>query len=224
VMVRGNHEDCQRGGPGWFMLLDAAAAPLTCPADSAPMVINLGDLEFYVLDSSGTEDRSAPPDAVAAFSAQLDALKATPPTAPAWIITHRPIWGMVPVPIGGLEVPINATEQTAMKGRDLAGVEMVVSGHIHHFASFSFAGDRPPQLIVGTGGDVGEVGDSPRFLDNGVNLDGMSAKRFGFDRYGFLLLEKSGADWAGAFYDVRDKPIATCKLTGRALACRAAAN
>jgi hypothetical protein len=224
VMVRGNHEDCQRGGPGWFILLDAAAAPLTCPADSAPMVINLGDLEFYVLDSSGTEDRSAPPDAVAAFSAQLDALKATPPTAPAWIITHRPIWGMVPVPIGGLEVPINATEQTAMKGRDLAGVEMVVSGHIHHFASFSFAGDRPPQLIVGTGGDVGEVGDSPRFLDNGVNLDGMSAKRFGFDRYGFLLLEKSGADWAGAFYDVRDKPIATCKLTGRALACRAAAN
>jgi hypothetical protein len=222
VMVRGNHEDCARGGPGWFMLLDGAAAPLTCPAASAPMAIDVGGLELYVLDSSGTEDRSAPPAAVASFSSQLDALKTTPPTAPGWIITHRPIWGMVPLPIGGLETPINATEQAAAKGRDLTGVAMVVSGHIHHFASFSFAGDRPPQLIVGTGGDVGETGDSPRFLDDSVSLDGMSARRFGFDRYGFLLLEKSGADWAGAFYDVRDKPIATCKLTGRALACRAA--
>jgi hypothetical protein len=224
VMVRGNHEDCERGGPGWFILLDAAATPLACPADSAPMMIDVGGLQFYVLDSSGTQDRSAPPDAVAAFSRQLDVLKTTPPTAPAWIITHRPIWGMVPVPTGLLELPINATEQAAAKGRDLSGVQMVVSGHIHHFASFSFAGDRPPQLIVGTGGDVGELGDSPRFLDNSISLDGMAVRRFGFDRYGFLLLEKSGGDWAGAFYDVHDKPIATCKLTGRTLACRAAAN
>jgi hypothetical protein len=129
---------------------------------------------------------------------------------------------MVPTPLGGLEVPINATEQAAAKGRDLSGVQMVVSGHIHHFASFSFAGDRPPQLIVGTGGDVGELGDSPRFLKDSVELDGMSAKRFGFDRYGFLILEKAGDDWAGAFYDVRDQPIATCKLAGRALTCQAA--
>ena len=222
VMVRGNHEDCARGGPGWFMLLDGAAAPLACPADSAPMVIDAGGLAFYVLDSSGTVDRKAPPGAVAAFSSQLDVLKAAPPTAPAWILTHRPIWGMVPVPIGGLEVPINSTEQAAAKGRDLKGVAMVVSGHIHHFASFSFAGERPPQLVVGTGGDVGELGDTPRFLDDSVSLDGMRAKRFGFDRYGFLLLEKTGDDWAGAFYDVRDKPIATCKLAGRALTCQAA--
>jgi hypothetical protein len=221
VMVRGNHEDCQRGGPGWFTLLDAAAAPLTCPADSAPMMVDVGALQLYVLDSSGTDDRHAPPDAVAAFSSQLDALKTTPPTEPAWIITHRPIWGMVPTPVGGIEVPINATEQAAVKGRDLKGVQMVVSGHIHHFASFAFAGERPPQLIVGTGGDLGELGDSPRFLNDSVKIDGMSAKRFGFDRYGFLILEKTGDDWAGSFYDVHDHPIATCKLVGRALTCQA---
>jgi hypothetical protein len=203
VMVRGNHEDCQRGGPGWFLLLDAAAAPLTCPAESAPMVVNAGGLEFYVLDSSGTVDREAPAGPVAKFSAQLDALKTTPPTAPAWILTHRPIWGLAPVasagPIGPLELKINATEQAAAKGRDFKGVQMVVSGHIHHFASFSFNGDRPPQLIVGTGGDIGETGDTPRFLDGGVDMDGMSAERFGFDRYGFLVLDKTATGWAGAF-------------------------
>jgi hypothetical protein len=221
VMVRGNHEDCQRGGPGWFMLLDAAATPLTCPADSAPMRVDVGGLQLYVLDSAGTDDRHTPPESVAAFASQLDALKTTPPTAPAWIITHRPVWGMVPVPTGLLEVPINATEQAAVKGRDLSGVQMIVSGHIHHFASFSFAGARPPQLIVGTGGDVGELGDSPRFLNDSVSLDGMRAKRFGFDRYGFLILEKTGGAWSGSFYDVRDHPIASCKLVARALTCQA---
>jgi hypothetical protein len=225
IMVRGNHEDCDRGGPGWFMLLDGGATALTCPADSAPMVISVGGLEFYVLDSSGTVDRQAPAGPVAVFAHQLDALKTSPPTAPAWIITHRPIWGLVPVasagPIGPIELPINATEQAAAQGRDLSEVAMVVSGHIHHFASFSFAGDRPAQLIVGTGGDVGEAGDTPRFLSGEVSLDRMDAKRFGFDRYGFLVLDKTADGWAGAFYDVHDRPIAACKLAQRALSCQA---
>ena len=98
----------------------------------------------------------------------------------------------------------------------------MVSGHVHHFASFAFAGDRPAQLVAGTGGDVGEAGDTPQMVSDTVSLDGMSAQRFGFDRYGFLVLERQGADWSGDFYDVRDKPIAHCKLSGRILACQAA--
>jgi hypothetical protein len=226
VLVRGNHEDCERGGPGWFLLLDGAATPATCPATSAPMVIDVGGLQLYVLDSSGTVDRAAPPGAVAMFAGQLDALKAHPPTEPAWILTHRPIWGLVPVvsagPLGPFELPINATEQAAARGRDLGGVQMVVSGHIHHFASFAFVGDRPAQLIVGTGGDVGEPGDTPRFLDGPVDLDGLSARRFGFDRYGFLVLDRDGDGWIGRFYNVQDRPIADCRLVARQLDCHAA--
>ncbi|HEY1750755.1 MAG TPA: metallophosphoesterase [Caulobacteraceae bacterium] len=226
VLVRGNHEDCARGGPGWFLLLDNGPAPLTCPAASAPMAVDVGGLTLYVLDSSGTVDQAAPPGAVAAFAAQLDALKAHPSAGPAWIVTHRPIWGLAPVvrlgPFGPLEVAINATEQAAARGRDLSGVDMVVSGHIHHFASFAFQGARPPQLIVGTGGDVGEPGDSPRFIAGQVNVDGMSARRFGFDRYGFLVLDRTPTGWAGSFYDVRDRPIADCRLAGRQLDCHAA--
>jgi hypothetical protein len=120
------------------------------------------------------------------------------------------------------EASINATQQAAARGRNLSAVTMVVSGHIHHFASFDFHGDRPPQLIVGTGGDVGEKGDSPKFIEGEVSLDGMDAKRFGFERYGFLVLDRTADGWAGAFYDVRDKPIALCRLAGRKLACRAA--
>jgi hypothetical protein len=226
VMVRGNHEDCARGGPGWFMLLDGAAAPLACPAEGAPMAIDAGGLTLYVLDSSGTDDAHAPDDKVASFGRQLEALKTAPVAGRgAWILTHRPIWGLVPVahagPIGPLEVPINATEQAAVKGRDLGAVQLVVSGHIHHFASIAFKGARPPQLIVGTGGDVGDRGDTPRFIDGQVSVDGMDARRFGFERYGVLVLDRTADGWAGDFYDVRDQPIAACKLSGRLLSCQA---
>jgi hypothetical protein len=225
VLVRGNHEDCARGGPGWFALLDAAQSPLACPAVSAPIRVDVGGLQLYVLDSADTDDQRAPAGKVATFAAQLDALKQAPPTEPAWILTHRPIWGLVPVanagPLGPLEVPLNATEQAAAKGRDLSGVSMIVSGHIHHFASFSFTGDRPAQLVAGTGGDVGDPGDTPKFLDGTVNLDGMMARRFGFERYGFLVMERAGDAWRGTFYDVGDKAIATCSLVKRALTCGA---
>ena len=225
LMVRGNHEDCARGGPGWFRLLDAGPTPLACPAAAAPMAIDVGGLTLYVLDSSGTEDRSTPPDKVAAFARQLAVVKAHPPAGPAWILTHRPFWGLTPVaragPLGPLELSLNLTEEAAARPADLSKIDMIVSGHIHHFASFSFSGDRPPQLIVGTGGDVGEPADSPKFISGPVSLDGMAARRFGFDRYGFLVLDRTADGWAGDFYDVNDRPIARCRLAGRALDCAA---
>ena len=223
VMVRGNHEDCRRGGPGWFRLLDAAPQPLACPATSAPMVIDIGGLKLYVLDSSGTEDRSAPPGPVASFAAQLDALKQALARQSGWIVTHRPIWGLVPVvrvgPIGPLEVAINATEQAAVRGRDLSAVQMVVSGHIHHFASYDFGPSRPAQLIVGTGGDVGEPGDTPRYRSGPTEIDGLPASGFAFERYGFLVLERAKTGWTGVFYDASDRIVARCSLEGRALMC-----
>jgi hypothetical protein len=225
VFVRGNHESCMRGGAGWFRLLDAAPEPLTCPAESAPFKVDLGALALFVLDSADTEDRSAPAKAVEAFARQLDAV--TPaPNQPAWILTHRPIWGMVAAasvgPLGPIEIPINATEQAAAKGRALDGVQLIVSGHIHHFASYAFGATRPSQLVAGTGGDVGDPGDSPRVRRDDARLDGLPAQGFTFERYGYLLLERDGADWTGVFRDLDDKLVAACRLHERQFTCRAA--
>ena len=224
VFARGNHESCARGGPGWFRLLDQAPEPLACPADSAPFRVGMGDTSLYVLDSAESVDASAPGPQVAQFAGQLDALGAELDHGKGWIITHRPIWGLVPVkklgPLGALEVELNKTEQAAVRGRALEGVQMVVSGHIHHFAAYDFAGRRPAQLIVGTGGDIGEPADSARIKSDVVSLDGLDARRFGFDRYGYLLLDRSGADWTGVFRDLDDKVVATCRLHLRQLTCK----
>ena len=224
VFVRGNHESCSRGGAGWFRLLDAAVQPKTCPAGASdPFAVDLGGLKLYVLDSADTVDTAAPRDAVAVFARQLDGLAAPLAHDRGWIVTHRPVWGLAPVlrvgPLGPLSVPLNATEQAAVRGRDLGGVQMVLSGHIHHFASLDFGSSRPAQLIVGTGGDVGEKADTPRIQAGKVSLDGMNADRLTFDRFGYLVLDRRGDDWAGVFYDQYDQPVVDCRLHGRSLAC-----
>ena len=138
-------------------------------------------------------------------------------------MTHRPIWGLAPVarlgPIGPIEVSLNQTEEAAVRGHDLDGVQMIVSGHVHHFASFDFGPSRPAQLIAGTGGDIGDEGDSPALRSHAVSIDGEQAQSLSFERYGYLLLERQGDDWSGAFRDLNDHLVATCRLHARALTC-----
>ena len=226
VFVRGNHESCARGGRGWFRMLDAGPMPPACQLATAPYKVDLGDFNLYVLDSADTYDQTAPADAVSRFSSQLDALAADMAHGRGWIVTHRPVWGLTPVarlgPIGPLDVPINRTEQAALAGRDLAGVQMVVSGHIHHFASFDFGPGRPAQLIAGTGGDIGEDADTARIRTDQVDIDGQGAERMTFSRFGYFLLDRAGADWTGAFRDIDDHVVALCRLHERDLRCSAA--
>jgi hypothetical protein len=226
VFARGNHEACGRGAVGWFRLLDAGAAPLACPSASAPFRVDLGDLSLYVLDSADTLDVQAPKAAVDAFSAQLAALQPDLARRPGWIVTHRPFWGLTPIarlgPIGPFETPLNATEQAAAKRQDLSAVRLVVSGHIHHFASYAFGPRRPAQLIAGTGGDVGEDADTPALRVVNPTIDGLPARGLSFDRFGYLLLDRAGPDWVGAFRDLNDHVVATCRLHGRDLACKPA--
>jgi hypothetical protein len=223
VFARGNHESCGRGAKGWYRLLDAADAPLPCPALSAPFTVPIGGVTLNILDSADTEDRDRPPDAVAAFKRGLESVKPEARSS-EWIVTHRPIWGLVPIarvgPFGPLNVPLNATEQAAAHGEKLDDVQLILSGHIHHFASFSFGPSRPAQLIAGTGGDVGEVADARDPEGDIVELDGLEAKSLEFERFGYVVMDRAGGSWRGAFKDVDGRIVAACTLDDRILKCR----
>jgi hypothetical protein len=225
VFARGNHEVCARGGRGWYRFLDAGPAPEGCPALSAPFTVRAGDLNLFVLDSGSADDRGVTAEGVAAIAGQLDRLGEALNRGQGWIVTHRPVWGLVPIarigPVGPLQVGLNFTEQAAFKGRSLAGVQMVVSGHVHHFSAISFGAARPAQLIVGTGGDVGEAADTPRIYGGEARLDDMDAATFTFSRYGYYLMDRDGEDWVGAFHDAEDIVRARCRLHQRVLSCTA---
>ena len=223
VFARGNHEGCSRGGRGWYLLLEAGPAPQGCPALSDPFTVRAGDLNLHVLDSADAADRVAGPAGVANVARQLDRLGAPLNQGSGWIVTHRPVWGLVPVarvgPVGPLRVGINLTEQRAVRGRPMGGVQLVVSGHIHDFQALTFGPQRPAQLIVGTGGDFGEAADTPKAYGGPTFIDGMDAASLSFSRYGYFVMERDGEDWTGTFHDADDIVRATCTLRLRQLAC-----
>jgi hypothetical protein len=223
VFARGNHETCDRGGRGWFLLLDAGPAG-DCQTFTAPFAVRTGDLGLYVIDSGAIGDRSHDKADVGAIAGQLDRLGSNLDLGHGWIITHRPVWGLVPVarvgPTVPFEVGLNFAEQDAVRGRALGGVQMVVSGHVHHFQALDFGPARPAQLVVGTGGDIGEKADLARVYTERRPIDGLDANVFSFSRYGYYLMEKDGEDWVGTFHDATDSVRARCRLHERRLACQ----
>jgi hypothetical protein len=219
VFVRGNHEDCKRGGAGWFRLLDAAPEVKACPAQSDTFAVPIGGVTLYVLDSADGNDTQAPPELTAAFAARLDAMHQAP-GGEAWIVTHRPAWTAFRSQGGMTDGMTNAIERAALKGRDLTGVDMVLAGHVHDFISLDFGPARPAQLIVGTGGDLLDADARPPPTTSTTPVDGLPAQVFTIGRFGYFVLDRHGADWVGSFHDLTDAVAATCRLRGRSLTCK----
>ena len=221
VFARGNHETCKRGGAGWSRLLEAAPAPAGCLEHSPTFAVDLGGPVLWVVDSAESDDFFPTREMTAAFAARLAPVLGAPRPARGWILTHRPAWNASrfgDLVIDGL---VNATERRAMAGRDLSGVELVLSGHVHNVSSVSFRGARPSQLVAGAGGDELDMDDTPPPTSGSVVLDGLPADVFTMGRFGYFVFDRHGPDWIGRFYDLNDRAIAACALHRRDLVCRA---
>jgi len=223
VFARGNHEDCERGWKGWTRMLEAGPNTPSCQVASAPFAVPIGGVTLRVFDSAVPNDRLVKKEQVEIVARQLATLPQHAPEPTDWIVTHRPFWGEAPIftlgPLGVFNVGLNRVEQAAARGKDLSSVAMVLSGHVHHFASFDFGATRPSQLVVGTGGDVGEKFDPAKLHANTVNIDGMEASNLTFRQYGYFVMERGPTGWTGLFKDIDGKPVARCTLAGRKLTC-----
>ena len=216
VMIRGNHEMCRRGGKGWMRLLDPRADLPECADRSPPYPLHLGGLDLLVFDGADADDFKTEPEKVAAYAAQLASVLANAPLH-SWMVTHRPVWGLAQGSLGGKT--LNLTEQAAIKDHVPAGLDMVLSGHLHDFTSYEFGSARPSQLIVGVGGDT--MLDLANVPLAGADIDGMkTTKGYALERFGFFIMERSGDGWTGTLYADDDKSVlAQCQIAGRALDC-----
>ena len=219
VFVRGDHELCERGGAGWFLLLDPWPWSADCTDYTEPYRVPAGRLDLLVLDSANASDFAAEPDQVAAYTPQFDRLRGMA-TQPAWLVTHRTMWavGHLKEEDGQEQLYFDNPTLQAASRNDLGdAVRLVLSGHLHLFEMLAWDG-RAPQMVAGTGGTL---------LDNrirtplaGLMVGGARVTRgSSFVRFGFVSFEPAGEGWAAVLWDPAGAPIASCDVQGGATAC-----
>jgi hypothetical protein len=220
VLVRGNHELCNRGGHGWFRLLDPHPHADQCVDTTPPYALNLPPLHLLIFDSSDAHDTSVDAAKVAVYRGQFQALLANVPRH-AWLLTHRPVWALAQGPGVKPGDTLNATEQAAIRGLVPANLDMVMSGHVHDFTSYDFGPGRPAQLVVGEGGDANDA--ISQLARPGVPIDGLKIRRvLALPDYGYFVLQRANQGWTGTVYGITDQALARCWLYGRGVNCRSA--
>lgn len=228
VVARGNHELCSRAGPGWFYFLDPNSdllgGELRCPPQgqggdalpnlilSPPYALDLGAMRLLVMDSANACDQH--PNFPDRFAAQFADLSAAHDGRPAWLLTHRPIWGVDWLDQGTYQTS-NVTLQQALRHEPdsamPAGVELVLSGHIHRFEALTVAGTgRPPQLVIGNSGISLERDELAGKFETG--LDGATVQGLAINEFGHLeaRLEPAGG-WTGRLVGTGGQAMAVCR-------------
>lgn len=227
IIVRGNHEDCFRAGPGFLRLLGPEkfdpAAP--CNAHLAPYMLVVGGQGVAVTDSASAADTPLDEKAVPDYEKDFAALKALAAEAPGrevWLASHRPIWGVITfkgIPAGGNATMIKAAGDLSA----LKAISLMLSGHIHTFEAINYKDHKaPPQIVAGHGGDNLDVtpvdlrgtiyqGDAGVQVDTGLSVGG----------FGFLMLtrEKESEGWEIQLYDSDGTPESACHFDGQRVLC-----
>ncbi len=235
IVVRGNHESCNRAGQGWWRFLDPR--PLLPGRDcndavndaigdfSDPYVVPLAaDVQFIVFDSSkvGVAPLAVTDVMYKIYSAQMRmtfALGAG--VAHNFFANHHPILGFAPNPAltpTGL-YPGNRSLQSVLvpiNGEQLfpSNFEALVSGHNHLFELVSYSTPQPTQLISGNSGAWLDAA-LPRELPKGATPSpgALIGSIVSTNQAGFTVIER-GRDgaWRIEARDRRGQLLTTCAL------------
>lgn len=243
IMARGNHETCVRGGQGWWRFLDPH--PMngrTCDdpaqdtvADYAdPYAVPIGgDAQFLVFDSANTSYKGfkagdARIEAYADTWRKIDALAKRVRHTIA--VDHHPLYNF------GAERNAQ-TGAIKLFGGDAgliqvfgpftprllpAGVDVLLSGHVHLWEQTSFASDHPTQFVAGFAGTAEDIVPLPATIPAMEPAPGarVAAMSSWIDGFGFMTMERTGADtWHVIVHDRDGKEKTTCEIKGSKSQC-----
>jgi len=203
VLVRGNHEECDRNGGGWFRYLDPREAT-ACSEATPPFAVDFGNLRLVVFDSARSEDTALDRTRVQVYRRQFARVRALAAgAAQAWFVTHRPPY-------------TNEDERSAMDGA-LAPYALVLGGHIHFFAALNLA-SLPPLIVNGEGGTKLDPDYAPllRFATGELRIEG---EPFGSAHFGFAVYTRTATGWSIDLRDPDGTARAHCVLANRLVRC-----
>ena len=244
IVVRGNHESCNRAGQGWWRFLDPR--PLlprrNCnePADDAigdysePYAVPLGfdpaaDTQFIIFDSSRVGIAPLPVNTPMhrTYLAQLErAFALVERRSHNFFMNHHPILALAPNPTqpeapypgnAGLQSVLERLQPTVLFPPN---VQALLAGHFHLFEVVSFSTPQPAQFVSGNGGDwLDEQLPSPLPATATPAPGAIIEAMVSSNAFGFMTMEADGAGWTMVARDAHGKPMTTCTLRARKAAC-----
>jgi hypothetical protein len=192
---------------------------VTCTDATDPYAVPLGGLRLLVMDTVRADDTHPSPPVVQDFARQFSTL-ARQAGGNAWLLSHRPLWGLVPAKGGrGFQV-FNATLQRASKNTLPPGVQLVLTGHIHLAEVLSFGGVRAPQMVAGIGGTLLLPGIGQDVV--GMDLAGAVLTSATItSAHGFVTFERRSTGWRATLRDVNGSPQpgGDCRVDHRKATC-----
>lgn len=242
VVTRGNHEECARGGNGYFLYMDPRkgtegdCAPvvgpdgkLTVPVDNLTPTFAVDlpidddrELRLVVVDSAGDTD-CEPTSVVPLQRTRFERAEQLARGSESWLVVHRPVAGWQPsddcAPDGDW---ISADAAVASAGL-LDPYEMIVSSHIHLAQAINIPG-IPTQFVVGNGGTLLEPGDAP-VGTTGPTFPGVSypapTSSWMAIRFGYVMASPgSGTRWSMEMRDPDGGTFANCTLASQRMTCQ----
>jgi len=237
VIVRGNHEVCNRSGQGWYRYLDPndSSGVKTCndPANdntgnfNDPWAVSFGDTQFIAFDSSNVSKTAYTPATFEPYTDEL--LGAKTLSTPGFLnifAVHHPVLGYSaanPPTLGspGLQSVMNA----AFPGNYYPpNTAIAIHGHVHDFQAFDFSSNHPATFVAGNGGDNLDSA-LPATFDPNTDLPAPNTvvKAFAYSQeFGFLVMDRVGAvgdkNWKFTSYRTDGTVIAVCSMAA-ASAC-----
>jgi Calcineurin-like phosphoesterase len=215
LFVRGDHELCSRAGPGWFRFLDPRPMPASCQDVTEPYAVDLGRVRMLVLDTALASDR--PPLNPNPYVSQFAALRAMAGSN-AWLLAHKPMWGLLPDSSGANVTVLNPTLQAASGNSLPPGVRLVLTGHIHLAEVLGFAGHRPPQIVAGISGTLLLPQITAPLLGMDVAGERLTTATT-LARHGFFTFTPRPWGWAATIRGVDGRATVRCRLRGGSAAC-----
>ena len=245
VVVRGNHEECSRGGNGYFLYMDpregtertcappeSSTGELLKPALSLtqPYAIDVtvrkgNDLRFIVVDSAAgwdCETTALLPQQSAAYES---ARKLAKGHDQYWLLVHRPIAAWTPAPDCAPAGSWIAVDQQIASYGKLAPYDVILSSHIHLVESMNIPG-MPGQLILGNGSTQLDPAGAFVLPTSGPAVgtataypaptSGWWATRFG---YGMARPGK-GSTWTVDMRSPQGAKFARCTIAQRLVNCK----
>lgn len=221
VFMRGNHETCDRNPEGWFHFLDPGPYQSACQTFTAPYVAPLNGPTLAVIDSAEAADTNDTPEEAAEYTQVFKELGEMAPEG-AWLVTHRPVWGILEGQHGEFEVE-NATYAASTNDALGGNYGLVLSGHIHlaEVMAFEDGSSRPPQIIAGNSGTA--LDDIPTASPTAGQLgDPTIAEAETLSAFGFMTLEPDGQLWIATQRDASGAPLVECVLALPEIECGSA--